>query len=275
LILFSMAPGGVPAAKGSTLEASEPPRAAAAADLPLLGEIEVDGVARLAVRGELSADRARALLAEIRAVATDARARFLPAAPAGLGPIDVCLLSDTRAYQTFLERLLGPRHGENALGLYSPYRRLVAANLSQPLGNLRHELAHALANDALGPLPAWLDEGMASLYNQASRSKAGRLRLGTTYRLDQLRAARASGTLPDLDALARSTAREVYGARSRAFYSLGRFLMLHLDEREQLRPFLKAFVRAPRTAAGQRAVLREFIDWPAFLAWTDTLDPRP
>ncbi len=257
-------------ASAFTLEAREPGRSQAAQALAELGRVEVPGAAVLVLRGELPPDRAAALLAEARAVARDARRRFLPAAPRGLAPVDVCLLGDTPRYRAFLDALLGPGHGENDLGLYNPYRRVVAVNLDMPPGHLRHELAHALVADALGPLPAWLDEGLACLYNEVRPTKAG-LALGRTYRLDQLRAARKAGTLPGLGELARSTGRSVYGARSRAFYSLGRFLLLHLDGRGELRAFLSALRAAPPTEAGQREVLTRFVDWPAFLAWLDGL----
>jgi hypothetical protein len=257
-------------ARGFTLEAREPPGSEAAQALPELARVEEPGAPVLVVRGTLPAARAARLVRLVRAAVQDARRRFLPPAPAGLAPVDVCLLADTPAYRAFLDAVLGPGHGENDLGLFSPYRRVVAANLDMPPGYLRHEVVHALVSDALGPLPAWLDEGLASLYNEARLSK-GILGLGRTYRLDQLRAARAAKTLPDLAELARSTGRSVYGGRSRAFYSLGRFLLLYLDSRGELRAFLTAFRVAPATEAGQREVLGRFVDWPAFLAWVDGL----
>ncbi|GEM_PF-1728690 len=253
-------------ARGFTLEAREPGRSEAARALPELARLEEPGAAVLVLRGEVPAAKAAELVRLVRAAAQDARRRFLPPAPAGLQPVDVCLLADTARYRAFLDALLGPGHGENDLGLFNPYRRVVAANLDMPPGHLRHEIVHALVADALGPLPAWLDEGLASLYNEA-RPVEGGLELGRTYRLDQLRAAREAGTLPDLAELARSTGRSVYGARSRAFYSLGRFLLLHLDSRGELRAFLAALRAAPATEAGQREVLARFVDWPVFLAW--------
>lgn len=252
-----------------TLEAKEPARAAAAADLPEVARVAGDSRTEFILRGRLSRRRVAEVTRLARQVMEDAQRRFLPAGGSKLPPVDVCLFETAVEYRKFLQDALGPENREGDLGIYWRYRRTVVANLSTPLGNLRHELAHALVADALGPLPAWLDEGLASLYNEATW-KDGACLLGRTHRLAQLRAARAAGKLPDLAGLAASGEREVYGENFRAYYSLGRFIALYLDEQKKLRPFVQAIGKA-RAVEEQRAVLERYLDFTALLAWTERL----
>ncbi len=253
-----------------TLEGKEPARAAAAADLPELARVSGAGRTEFVLRGRVSKKLARAAARLAREVMEDAHRRFLPVDGSRLPPVDVCLFETTAGYRRFLQDALGPENREGDLGIYWRYRRTVVANLSTPLGNLRHELAHALISDALGPLPAWLDEGLASLYNEAVW-KDGAYRLGHTHRLAQLRDARGAGKLPDLAALAAAGEREVYGENFRAYYSLGRFIALYLDEKGKLAEFVYK-MSGSRTADEQRGVLERYLDFAAFLRWSDQLE---
>jgi hypothetical protein len=97
------------------------------------------------------------------------------------------------------------------------------------------------------------------------------MRFRVNYRLGQLRSARKSGTLPDLETLAASDDRQVYGPRHRAYYSLARYLLLYLESRNTLKQFIDTLRSKPATADWQLEVLRRFIDFEAFLAWSDTL----
>lgn len=199
----------------------------------------------------------------------DVEARFRPAPGSKLSPIDVCLFESTNEYQDFLHRALGADNHEGPLGVYWRYRRVVIANLSTPLGNLRHELAHALIADAFGHLPAWLDEGLASLYNEAIWKK-GRYIFGQTHRLWQLRKVKSNGRLPDFATLAASGEREVYGENYYVYYSMGRFISLYIDKKGRLGEFVQE-MSTKRSADEQRDTLMRFVEFSAFLSWIDNL----
>ncbi|NMB74694.1 MAG: hypothetical protein GYA21_06140 [Myxococcales bacterium] len=252
-----------------TLEGREPARAAAATDLAEIARVGGSGRTEFVLRGRVSRRHAAAAVRLAHELIEDTHRRFLPIDGSKLPPVDVCLFETTAEYRRFLREALGPENREGDLGVYWRYRRTVVANLSTPLGNLRHELAHALISDALGPLPAWLDEGLASLYNEAAW-KNGAYVLGRSHRLAQLRAARAAGKLPDLAALAAAGEREVYGENFRAYYSLGRFIALYLDEKGKLAEFVQEMSQS-RTTDEQRMALERYVDFAAFLAWTERL----
>jgi hypothetical protein len=156
------------------------------------------------------------------------------------------------------------------MGFYDPEVRVVVVNLGLSVGNLRHEMVHALVSDDDPEIPAWLNEGMGALYGNARQTADG-FRFLVNYRLRHLRAARKAGTLPDLAALASSSPEDVYGARVLAFYAQARYLLLWLDQRGSLQTFLRELRAGPRDAARQRAILEKHVDYAAYLRWTDTL----
>ncbi|MBW1871434.1 MAG: hypothetical protein JRJ19_05180, partial [Deltaproteobacteria bacterium] len=78
-----------------------------------------------------------------------------------------------------------------------------------------------------------------------------------------------------LDQLAASTRKDVYGLKSGAYYGLARYLLLYLDRRGKLDEFVRKMRSKPPTAEWQLEVLEEYIDYAAFLKWTDKLKIRP
>ena len=238
--------------------------------LPEIARLQPPGDTVLILRGQLP--RRLALRAErlARAVQTDVRRRFLSDRDkSALPPVDVCLFAGTAAYRRFVREVFGERYEFSDLGFYVPARRLVVANLGRSMGNLRHEMVHALIEDDFPDIPAWLDEGMGSLYGSARRAKRG-FRFLVNYRLRHLRAARAAGALPDFPTLAASTRREVYGGRAPVYYALARHLLLYLESRGELEHFFAA-MRAHRDPDGHLATIERFVDRDALLAWTDGL----
>jgi hypothetical protein len=129
---------------------------------------------------------------------------------------------------------------------------------------------HALLREDLGVLPDWLDEGIASLYVSVKPSASG-LEFLAGHRLEKLRVLKAAGKLPGLKKLASIDDREMYGPDYLTYYTLSRFVLLFLERRGELKKFMKTMLSKPRTPAWQLAVLDRFVDFDAFLAWTDKL----
>jgi hypothetical protein len=252
-----------------TLEGKEPQRSPLVGDLPEIARIEGPGRTEFVIRGRVPQKVSDSFVIIARQMMKDVEERFRPAPGSKLSPVDVCLFENTDEYQDFLHRALGPDNHEGPLGVYWRYRRAVIANLSTPLGNLRHELAHALIADAFGHLPAWLDEGLASLYNEAIWLK-NRYLFGQTHRLQQLRKARSDGKLPDFETLAASGEKEVYGKDYYIYYSLGRFISLYIDKQGRLGEFVQE-MSTKRSADEQHKVLMRFVDLSDFLSWIDNL----
>lgn len=235
----------------------------------MLGRLEATGGTRLVLRGPQRGARATQLVSLAKAVQADVAQRFLSATDkSGLPPVELCLFETAKSYDAFVAAL-GDGPAPSELGFFSPARRLVVANVGLSIGNLRHELAHALLNDDFPDIPAWLTEGVGALYGTAKLEKAG-FRFLVNYRLRHLREARAAGKLPDLAAIARSGPAEVYGEDVLAWYAVSRYLLLYLDARGTLSKCF-AELRAAKSAETQLEVLRRFVEFDAFLSWSATL----
>jgi hypothetical protein len=239
--------------------------------LPGLARIGAAKDTILILRGHLSKNRARQIERIARRVHQDVKRRFPGKRDkTGLRPVDVCLFASTEPYRKFAKEVMSTDEYNTDRGFFVPYRRLIAVDLGRGVGGLRHELVHALLRDEFGTLPDWLDEGLAALYVTAKWTKKG-YRFLVNFRLRQLRAARAAGRLPDLAKLAASDDRDVYGANYEAYYALSRYLLLYLERRGRLEKFFTKLRSAPRSKKGQLKVLEQFIDYDAFLKWTDGL----
>jgi hypothetical protein len=238
---------------------------------PVLARIEEEGQTRIILRGVIGKKRARRMERLARAVQRDISRRFLTDKDkSGLPPVDLCLFASTRSYRAFVAEVFGEGYDVSDWGFYVPRRRLVVANIGASRGNLRHELTHALLDDDFPDIPAWLNEGLGSLYGSAVRTKKG-FRFLVNYRLRHLRQALKAGLLPDLDELANSTRRDVYGLNSLAYYALSRYVLLYLDRRGELDEFIAKLRQGPLTPARQLEILKEYVDYDAFIDWTKKL----
>lgn len=241
-----------------------------ATELPEVARVSAPRGTPFIVRGKLTPARGQALTALARAVQRDVTRRFLSADDhSALPPVELCFFEDAKSYDAFVARLLDGAPAPSPLGFYEPSLRAVVANVGLSVGNLRHELSHALVGDDFPDVPSWLTEGVGALYGTASLQKDGTFRFVANYRLWDLRAAKTAGTLPTLDELVSSSSADVYGDRAMTFYGLSRHLLLYLDRAGTLRALFSDFRAA---APGARAaVLKRYVDEQKFLAWTDTL----
>jgi len=241
------------------------------AALPEIAQIAEPGATAIVVRGALTKRRARRMTALALAVQRDVLRRFGTGKDtSGLPPVRLCLFESSESYQGFVKQEFGEDGNHSELGFYSPYRRIAVANLGRSVGNLRHELAHAVIGDDWPEIPDWINEGIGALYGTARRNNNG-FRFLVNYRLRHLRAARKAGILPDLAALAASGRAEVYGDRSSAYYAAARYLLLYLDRRGELEAFIRDLRSEPPTAEHQLEVLERHVEYERFLKWTEKL----
>ena len=159
---------------------------------------------RIVIRGELTRAQKKTAFALVDGVVADVARRF-GAGPAK--PVTLCLLGEPRRY---MEEAAAFGDIPSEWGFYRPDLRIAIANVGQSIGNLRHELVHPLIGDDFPGIPAWLNEGIASLYGSARPTKDGFTFL-VNYRLRDLHSAMAHGTLPTLAELAMSTDDDVRG----------------------------------------------------------------
>jgi len=239
--------------------------------LPIIAQIK-GGPTLLTIRGNVSPREADRIARTARATYRDVNRRFVPQKRPTKRAVDICVFESNSEYRRFVRQMF-EADAPFALGFYMSSHRIVAADVSVGLGNLRHEMVHPLIKDAFPDLPDWLNEGLASLYGSA-RYRRGRYNFRVNYRLNHLIHARARGTAPGFVDLALSDYDTVHGGRERAFYAVGRYLLLYLEQRRRLVPFFRDMTSAKPTTSHQLNVLRRHARESSFWRWTRRIHSR-
>lgn len=236
----------------------------AAAETPHLADVKGQR-ARIIVRGELGKTKQREVIALVEAVVADVERRFTSTAHDPDPSVTLLLFSDENRYRE-VAASFGPVISD--WGFYLPGKRVAIANVGASIGNLRHELVHPLLGDDYPNIPAWLNEGTASLYGSATLRKNG-FKFLVNYRLRDLKRALKAGTLPTVAELAASTDDDVHGDRAMVFYALARYVLLYVDRQGKL-PELYAELRSAPVAKHPE-ILARYVDEPAFHMWAKKL----
>jgi hypothetical protein len=161
-------------------------------------------------------------------------------------------------------------------GYYSPCDDALVIDISLGGGTLVHEMVHAYMAANFPACPAWLNEGLASLYEQTGE-RGGRIWGLINWRLPALKSAIAAGRAPQLEALTRTSTGEFYALEARGLhYAAARYLCFYLQEKGLLRAFYHRFNAEQGRDPGGGQVLREILgglpmaaiqkDWEAFVA---------
>ena len=158
--------------------------------------------------------------------------------------LDVYLFDDAASYERGVLALTGERP-TTPYGFYSRANGGLFMNIATGGGTLVHELVHPYVEADFTDAPAWLNEGLGSLFEQ-SADKGGRIVGLTNWRLSGLQERIADGgAMPTFEQLARMSDRAFYGAGSGTHYAMARYLMYYLQEQGKLVTFYKQF-RAAR-----------------------------
>jgi hypothetical protein len=221
--------------------------------------------ARIDVDGEVSAKQAKQVEALVEAVVADVERRFTQPAKKPDAHVTLLVYADAARYQEEAAKL-GPVISD--WGFYMPDKRTAIANVGVSIGNLRHELVHPLLGDDYPAIPAWLNEGVASLYGSAKLGKHGFTFL-VNYRLRDLQKALKANTLPSLAQLAATTADDMHGDHAMMFYAYARYVLLYADKHGTLSK-LYADLRAADPSK-HAAILASYIDEKSFRAWAKKL----
>lgn len=87
-------------------------------------------------------------------------------------PVSIIICSSEDSYRECHACLKERGHSEYS-GIYSRTEHRIVVNIATGEGTLAHELTHALAHADFPDLPEWLDEGLASLYEECEFSSDG------------------------------------------------------------------------------------------------------
>jgi len=155
--------------------------------------------------------------------------------------IDVWLFKDKTSYDKHTRSVFGDSP-TTPFGYYSALHGALIMNIATGGGTLVHEIVHPLVRANFPACPAWLNEGLGSLYEQ-SEEKAGRIRGRTNWRLAGLQEAITKRETVSFETLTGRSDGAFYGS-SGPSYAQARYLCYYLQEQGLLVKFYRDFVAA-------------------------------
>jgi len=160
-------------------------------------------------------------------------------------------------------------------GFYMAAERKMALNLGTGTGTLAHELVHPLIGEDFPGVPAWFNEGFASLFENATRESDGRIVGKENWRGRDLKRAFREGREVRLATLMETNTDEFYGDERGVHYGTARYVCLYLQRQNLLSRYyaeFRATVNADPTGKSAlervtRKSLAEFeTEWRAWVA---------
>ncbi|HYG74123.1 MAG TPA: DUF1570 domain-containing protein [Planctomycetota bacterium] len=151
-------------------------------------------------------------------------------------PVKVLLFKDKLSYETWNKKLYNSKP-TTPYGYYSRQRKALVMNIATGGGTLLHEMVHAMAEADFGEIPAWLNEGLGSLFEASGRGRGGKVIGVTNWRLTGLQNDLRNNTPVRFSKLLKMSDDEFYGEHSGSNYAASRYLMQWLQEQDKLELF--------------------------------------
>jgi hypothetical protein len=153
--------------------------------------------------------------------------------------LDVFLFRTAASYERGVKTLTGDSPG-TPYGFYSRDDNGLFMNIATGGGTLVHEIVHPYVEADFPAAPAWLNEGLGSLFEQSSERDGHIIGL-TNWRLAGLQKSIADGGVPSFKTLTHLSSNKFYGDDSGTNYAQARYLMYYLQEKGLLRDYYKKF----------------------------------
>lgn len=154
--------------------------------------------------------------------------------------ISVYLFGDKVGYESFCtQKWSAPCIAH--FGFYSPGERYMVMNAGLGLGTLTHEIVHPLVEADFPNAPTWLNEGVASVFEQPQIPRPGEIHGGKNWRHPYLKrtlqsADRDRARLDKLFGMPDATFRGEWEGLN---YATARYVCQWLDEKGKLWPFFQ------------------------------------
>ncbi|MBI3070832.1 MAG: DUF1570 domain-containing protein [Deltaproteobacteria bacterium] len=153
--------------------------------------------------------------------------------------IDVWLFKDAASYRRNARRFFSATPS-TPYGYYSAAHKALVMNIATGGGTLVHEIVHPFMRANFPRCPAWLNEGLGSLFEQ-SAERRGRIIGRTNWRLAGLQRAIHERRVPSLSSLLATTTSQFYDDDPGTNYAAARYLLYYLQERGLLAKFFSTF----------------------------------
>jgi hypothetical protein len=174
--------------------------------------------------------------------------------------IEIWLFRNETTYRKGAKKFFGDEP-DTPYGYYSSEHEAMVMNIGPGAGTLVHEVVHPYMEANFPEVPAWFNEGLASLYERPTEKK-GRIWGLPNWRLPNLKKQISEKTLPAMTTLLATSRNEFYDAEFDA-YAYARYLLLYLQEQGKLTEFYEKFVADKDDRTGKKAletVLGEKLD---------------
>lgn len=153
--------------------------------------------------------------------------------------ITIWLFKDDASYRQHTKEVFNDTP-TTPYGYYSATDRALIMNIATGTGTLVHEIVHPFVRANFRKCPAWLNEGLGSLYEQCGE-RDGHIVGYTNWRLPGLQRAIKHGIVPSFKDLTGTTDSEFYGADQGTNYSQARYLCYYLQEQGKLTQLYRDF----------------------------------
>lgn len=151
---------------------------------------------------------------------------------------EVWVFKDAKSYEDS-SRALFNTEPSTPYGFYLAERRAMVMNIKPGYGTLTHELVHPFMEANWPNHPAWLNEGLGSLF-EFPGERDGHFIGQLNWRLPGLQAAlREKNGVPKFSALIRTTESEFYADETGVHYAMARYLCYWLQEKGLLIKFVQ------------------------------------
>src|SRR5215831_11376811 len=153
--------------------------------------------------------------------------------------LDIWLFRDSASYEKNALALFGDKPS-TPYGYYSSAHKALIMNISTGGGTLVHEIVHPFVEANFPTCPAWLNEGLGSLYEQCGEVN-GHIRGLTNWRLPGLQNAIRTGAVPSFRKLMSMDSRTFYDDTQGTHYAASRYLCYYLQQRGLLVKYYREF----------------------------------
>jgi hypothetical protein len=154
--------------------------------------------------------------------------------------IDIWLFGDETSYGRYTVELFN-EEPDTPFGFYSPKHDALLMNIATGGGTLVHEIVHPFVAANIPSCPAWINEGLGSLY-EACGEREGRIRGLTNWRLAGLQRAIGQDMSPTFEHLTSLNDDPFYGDDSGIYYAQSRYLFYYLEQKGLLRRLVRDYV---------------------------------
>jgi hypothetical protein len=201
-------------------------------------------------------------------------AQFFARRPAAI--YDIFLFKDADSYTRHAKALWGDTP-TTPFGYASSQHRALVMDISTGGGTLVHEMVHPYVAANFPAAPTWINEGLASLFEQ-SADREGQLVGLTNWRLAGLVDAFREKRVKRFEVLVAGDDDFFRDEDEAVHYAQARYLMLYLQERGLLKAFIKRALEQQQQDPTGATALRETLgpaEWKglddSFRRWVPTL----